>query len=93
MSWLVRATILAMGTTLVGCASDGGETPKRPPLAVQDEVTAINRGQLVGHLAVPRAQSLPADAQAGQPDHVQQRRHLPHRGAVRRGSRDWVPLP
>ena len=48
MSWLVRATILAVVTTLVGCASDGGETPKRPPLAVPDEVTAINRGQLVG---------------------------------------------
>ena len=82
MSWLVHATILAVGTTLVGCASDGGETPKRPPLAVPDEVTAINRGQLVGTWQCHELNPYPQMPKQTSRDHVQQRRHLPHRGAV-----------
>ena len=45
-----RATHLVMAGAIVlgGCATGGGETPRRPSLAVTDEVGAVARALVVG---------------------------------------------
>ena len=41
-------TALGAGSLLAGCVAVGGDTPKRPPLAVADEVQRVEADSLVG---------------------------------------------
>ncbi len=48
MRWQSCGAALATVAMLAGCATGGGEHPRRPPVDVPDQVTTVDRSQIIG---------------------------------------------